>query len=136
MENMMNTALLGLLGPLFLWVFKKAAGKITDIIGNFLEKKTQSQYVGDTIKRLDETAMRVVKSVYQSYVSGLKNERKGRLTADEKNNAMNLALAKLKSYLGPKGLEEVKKIFNLKDGAIDRLLGDTIEASVFNAKKA
>ena len=119
---MINTILIGTLSasaPLILWLIKFFGTKLTDMLADFLKKKTNNDYIANVIRRIDDTALRIVKSVYQEYVAGLKKQ-KASLNKDERETALDMALEKLKSYLGPKGLEEIGDVFGFDIKALIR----------------
>lgn len=121
------------LGPLFLWLLKIAAQKLTDKLGDYVQQKTSNEQLGGFIKRVDDTALRVVKSVYMSYVDAIKKQG-GQLTPEEQQKAKQLAVEKLKSYLGAPGIEELANIFGYTQAEAEKYLDDHIEAAVYDAK--
>jgi hypothetical protein len=122
------------LGPLLLWLLKWGMSKLTTILGDYVEKKTSNETIVTFIKRVDVAAMRVVKSVYMTYVEAIKTDQGRTLTEEERQRAKGLALDKLKSYLGPAGLEELATIFGYTQAQRDKYLDDHIEAAVYDAK--
>ncbi len=120
-------------GPLVLWGIKYFGQKITNLLADYVQSKTQNESLVNIVKRTDEAAMRIVKSVYMTYVDAIK-KNSGALTDEEKAHAKNLAIDKLKSYLGSAGLEELANIFGYTQEQRDKYLGDQIEASVYDVK--
>ena len=102
-------------------------------MGDYVQQKTSNEQLGNFIKRTDDAALRIVKSVYQSYIDGIK-QKGGKLTPEEQQNAKNLAIDKLKPYLGAPGLEELSNIFGFSDHQRDKYLDEHIEAAVYDAK--
>lgn len=121
------------LGPLMLWLLKIACQKLSDKLGNYVQQKTNNEQLGAFIKRIDDTALRIVKSVYMTYIAALKKEG-GQLTPEEQQKAKQLAVNKLKSYLGAQGLEELANIFGYTQAEAEKYLDDHIEAAVYDAK--
>lgn len=121
------------LGPLFLWLLKIGTQKLTDKLANYVQQKTNNEQLGDFIKRIDDTALRIVKSVYMSYVEAIKKSG-SQLTAEDQQKAKQLAVEKLKSYLGAPGIEELANIFGYTQAEADKYLDDHIEAAVYDAK--
>ena len=78
--------------------------------------------------------MRVVKSVYMTYVEAIKDNNNGKLTDEEQKRAKALAIDKLKSYLGPTDIEELMGIFNFSANERDKYLSVHIESAVYDAK--
>ena len=126
--------LLVALGPLALWLLKHFSQKLTDMLSSYVQHKTNSEAAGTFIKRLDEAAMRIVKTVYMTYVEAIKKGSGGKLTDEEQRRAKSLALDKLKSYLGPAGLEELAQIFNFSMSEREKMLDDHIESAVYDIK--
>lgn len=131
--SIINTFLISL-APLFLWLFKRIAQNLSDKLGAFVEQKSKSQYWADTIKRVDDAAYRIVKSVYMTYVKTIKKQKGRSLNEDEKQRAKKMALAKLKSYLGAAGIKEIATIFAFDGFEAEKYLSDGIEAAVYDAK--
>ena len=132
MTTILNTVLIAL-GPLFLWLLKIVAQKLTDKLGDYVQQKTSSEQLGNFIKRVDDVSYKIVKSVYMTYVDAIK-QNGGNLTDEEKSKAKQLALDKLKSYLGPAGLGELSNIFSFSQTELDKYLDDHIEAAVYDVK--
>jgi hypothetical protein len=122
------------LGPLLLWLLKWGLSKLTGVLADYAEKKTSNETLVTFIKRVDDAAMRVVKSVYMTYVDAIKTKEGRALTEEEKQRAKNLALDKLKSYLGASGLDELATIFGYTQAERDKYLDEHIEAAVYDAK--
>ena len=132
MTTILNTVLIAL-GPLFLWLLKIVAQKLTDKLGDYVQQKTSSEQLGNFIKRVDDVSYKIVKSVYMTYVDAIK-QNGGNLTDEEKSKAKQLALDKLKSYLAPAGLGELSNIFSFSQTELDKYLDDHIEAAVYDVK--
>jgi hypothetical protein len=122
------------LAPLALWLLKHFGQKLTGMLADYLNRKTGNEILGNLIKRIDDSAMRVVKSVYMTYVEAIKKEGDGVLSPEQQLRAKKMALDKLKSYLGPTGLEELSKIFNFTESESDKFLGDHVESAVYDLK--
>lgn len=133
--TLINTLILAL-GPIGLWLIKHFGEKATDSFGNYLEAKTENNYLGEFIKRIDDSALRVVKSVYMSYVENIKKTEGRSLTPEEQEQAKSAALEKLKSYLGAAGLQEISTLLGLSSSQQDAYLNDEIEAAVYTLKHA
>ncbi|MEI6806741.1 MAG: hypothetical protein WCK49_09600 [Myxococcaceae bacterium] len=121
------------LGPLFLWLLKIGTQKLTDKLGDYVQQKTSNEQLGAFIKRIDDTALRIVKSVYMTYIDAIKKQS-GQLTPEEQQKAKQLAVDKLKSYLGASGIQELANIFGYTQAEADKYLDDHIEAAVYDAK--
>ena len=134
MATTIINGLLIALGPLFLWLLKWGLSKLTEVLADYTQKKTNNDTLVTFIKRVDDAAMRVVKSVYMTYVDAIKTKEGRALTEEEKQRAKDLALDKLKSYLGASGLDELATIFGYTQAERDKYLDEHIEAAVYDAK--
>ncbi len=110
--------ILGLLG-------KAAWAGVTWLVSK--TKTTKDDYIAGKLKGL---ASLVVQSTYQAYVSPLKAA--GEWTPDKHALAMASARQELRSYLGAKGLKEVKNAFG---GDLEGLLRSFLEAAVYSHKQ-
>ena len=134
---MWSTFFSGLLvacGPIFLLLLKFFGTKLMDMLGNWLEVKTKSESFGHFIKRIDDAAYKIVKTVYNTYIQAIQKKEGRKLTDAEKANAKKLAMDKLKSYLGPTGLKELLETWEMSDQEGDAYLEDQIEAAIYDAK--
>jgi len=114
----LGTVLIGLLG--------RALNKLF----NYLAEKSNLAFLG----RVDETMMAIVTDLYNTEVEALKAAAAdGKLTAEEKAMLKTKAVDSLKSWLGPKGVGELGKIFN---GSADAALAAHVEKAVTIAKNA
>ncbi len=121
-------------GPLCLWLLKYFGQKATDLIGNYVEQKTHNETIASAIKRVDDAALRIVKSVYMTYVDNIKMAQGRSLTQDERVKAKDMALDKLQSYLGSAGLSELTQIFGFTAQQSEKYLSDQIESAVYDIK--
>lgn len=96
----------------------------------WVKAKVKNESVEGVLMRLTTLAFTVVQEVQQTFVSNLTSP-----TPEQLKEARDKALAALKTYLGPKGLEELKKVLGLDgDTAVERLLITFIESAVHNLK--
>jgi len=133
----MSTFFTGLMvacGPIFLLLLKFFGTKLMDMLGNWLQVKTKSETFGHFVRRIDDVAFKVVKTVYNTYVQAIQKKEGRKLTAEEKKTAKELAVNKLKSYLGPTGLKELLETWEMSDQEGDAYLEDHIEAALYDAK--
>jgi hypothetical protein len=102
----------------------------------FLAEKVKIQKISSIIGRIDDLAIRVVGDVHQTYVKSIKaSNADGKLTEEEKELAKKMALDKLKSYLGPKGLGELQWLIT-GDETPGQFLASVIENILDKEKKA
>ena len=114
--------LLAVLGPL-----------VTGLFSKLILERIKSATWSRVVNQLMLSVWAVVDDVGQSYVKAMRKAKDPdspggtSLTAEEKAQAKALALNRLKSYLGKKGLDEVAKVIGLKT---DDQLGAVIEHAV------
>jgi hypothetical protein len=90
-----------------------------------------SVFLKGLLTRFGAAADMVVLEVEQVYVDRITAGRAdGKLTEFEANEARGLALAKLKSYIGGKGLELLAFVVGVSKSTIEDLRGTAVEASV------
>lgn len=113
-------ALAAALSSLIAWATKKLVA--------YLETKIGNDMVSGALKRMTEMAALVVRELQQTVVDRLKAD--GKWTADTASAVKRDALAKLKEYLGPKGLDMLKSALGVPTSTLDSLLASYIEAQV------
>lgn len=124
---------LEILSPILLSALTWAAAKLAE----FVRAKAQNEYLKGVLVRLDDAVFTAVKDMQQTVVSAIKEaSADGTITADEKKQIKDKALASVKSHLGTKGLVELAKILGLEGGALDGLLSSKIEAAVHDLRRA
>lgn len=101
-------------------------------LGDYVTSRIHNESVAACVRRLDDLALRVVKDVYQSYVAPLKDG--DAWDTNSQMRAKESALRAMRSYLGPKGLQELEKVFGL-DGSVNELLGTFVESAVHDNKR-
>lgn len=107
------------------------AAAFAAVTGYFLTK-IKNGWIKTRVQRLEHAVRTSVREVYQTYVSELKAANAdGKLTAEEKAKAKDLAVAKAKSYAGMKGLNILLWVFGLND----ELVGGLVEEEVYQAKQ-
>jgi hypothetical protein len=96
----------------------------------WVKAKVQNESVAGVLERLMTLAFTVVQEVQQTFVSNLTEP-----TTEQLAVARDKAVTSLKAYLGPKGIEELKKVLGLDgDTAVERLIITFIESAVHNLK--
>ncbi len=101
-----------------------ALAKLTAYLG----EKVKNEYWKGVVMRTDDAVMNAVKSVYQSFVSGLKDKEK--FTEEDKKAAKAMAVQAAKDMMGTKGMEEAAKVL----GMDDLKMSDKVEAAVADMK--
>jgi hypothetical protein len=114
------------LSPLVIALLGILAKKLVDLI----DARVKNESVKGILDRLDQTALAVVTEVQQTVVDNLDpNAPKDSLV-----KARDAALANLKTLLGPKGLEDIKKVLGFGDDSLDKILLMFIEKQVHGLK--
>ena len=130
MEDLLNTGLV-LFGDALLAALAVGAGFLT----KWIATKIKNERVAAIIGRVDDVVMKVVRSVFQSYVKEIKRGNEdGKLTKQEKMIARDSAISEAKSYLGLKGLNELRWLLAGTVGSVDDYIGTVVEAAVVHSK--
>ena len=123
-------------------LLRAAAPSIATLVGTLLStalgflirklhKKTKSDYLSELLYRLEDTIRSVTREMQQTVVDALKKRSAdGKLDVADALAIRNEALAKVKSYVGPKGLAELAKLLGLNEKLVDSYLITLIEANV------
>ena len=103
---------------------------------SFIRAKVQNELLEGALARLSTLAELVVRETYQAWVEAAKKSGGGKLSLEEATQAKAEALAKLKTYLGPKGLRALAYVagFAPEDEALHNYLSGAIEAAIADAK--
>ncbi len=91
------------------------------------------KYAYEIVDRVGELAYHVVREVWQVYVEELKAQ--GKFDKEAQAEAKKMAIVKLKSYLGPKGVEMLVWLFGYSDADLDAHLAGQIESAVLACKE-
>ena len=123
-------------------LLRAAAPSLATIVGSLLSvalgflikklhRKTKSEYLSDLIYRLEDTVRNVVRELQQTVVDGLKKRSAdGKLTAEDAAEIRSEALAKVKSYVGPKGLAELARLLGMNAALVDSYIVTLVESSI------
>ena len=77
----------------------------------WLKARTTNELAHGIISRLDEAIVEVVREMHQTAVAQLKEAAAdGKLSKSEAGKIRDTAIAKVRSYLGPKGVAELQRI--------------------------
>lgn len=96
--------------------------------GAWLAARTHNEKVQAVIATVDTLAARVVAETYQAYVAPIKAA--GTWNAVTAGVAKTSALASLKAYLGPKGINDVLSLLGGGTTPVDKILTTFLEAAV------
>jgi len=134
----MDTGSIGLkvleiLSPLLLAALTWAAAKLAQLI----RAKVQNEYLKGGLVRVDDAVFTAVKDLQQTVVEQIKAaSADGKITADEKKQIKDKALAAVKSHLGTKGLAEAASVLGLGGGALEGLLSSKVESAVHDLRRS
>jgi hypothetical protein len=99
-----------------------------------ITEKVKNTRLAGILERLGNFAFQVVGELNQTVVDVLKKD--GKWNKEEAEKVKQLALDKLKSYLGPEGIKEAMAILGIDNATLLALLGSMIETNVVSEKQA
>lgn len=100
----------------------------------WIAEKVKNARIAGVLERLGNFAFQVVAELNQTIVAQLKKD--GKWNAEEAAKVKQMAVDKLKSYLGAEGLKEAMTILGIDNATLLNLLGTMIEQSVMSEKQA
>ena len=100
----------------------------------WIAEKVKNARVAGVLERLGNFAFTVVAELNQTVVDQLKKD--GKWNAEEAAKVKQLALDKLKSYIGAAGLKEAMEILGLDNETLLKFLSTLIEQQVLSEKQA
>lgn len=129
------------LNNVWLVVLIAGGGVLTVVLGllglkyrAWIAEKVKNARLSGILERLGNFAFQVVSELNQTVVAQLKKD--GKWNAEEAAKVKQMALDKLKSYIGPEGLKEAMAILGIDNATLMNLLGTMIEQSVLSEKQA
>lgn len=123
--------LVALFGPIVLVLGAWMSVEVVRLI----RTRVRNQNVANALIRLEHAVGTAVGSVSQSYISELKKRSEdGRLSKEDAVIAQAMAIKEAKTYLGPRGLEELRGVIGTGDDALDKWITGLIEAKIAEAK--
>jgi hypothetical protein len=115
------------LSPVIIALLGLLAKKLIDLINARVKNETAQ----GILDRLDQTALAVVTQIQQTVVDDLDpNAPKESLI-----KARDAALANLKTLLGQKGIDDIKKVLGVSNDSLDQILVMFIEKRVHDLKQ-
>lgn len=99
-----------------------------------IAEKVKNVRLSGVLERLGNFAFQVVGELNQTVVDQLKKD--GKWNKEEAEKVKQMALDKLKSYIGPAGLAEAMAILGIDNATLLALLGSMIETNVTSEKQA
>jgi hypothetical protein len=119
------------LSPLLL----AALGWLSLQVAAFINTHVRNERLRGVLARVDDAVLVAVREIEQLYVSRLKNaSADGELTAEERKDAKDAAVAAARSYLGARGLVELGKVLGIPLDDVDRVVSARVEAAVYNLR--
>lgn len=114
---------------------------LSKLLVNLIGQKIKNEEVKGILQRLDAISFDVIKELMQVSVDAAKKKAdEGGLPKEVAEAAGKAALDKIKSYLGPDGLEKLKAVLGFNtdpataDAKLDAFLTTKIEATVHSVK--
>lgn len=129
MEDFMKQAL-DALAPLLLALLSLLAA----LAARWMNAHVSNLYLRGALLRLDDAVLAIVQELAQTTVADIRDAvgNDGKLTEEEIVEIKSTALERLKEYLGKKGLDELKRVFD--GAALERIMAAKIEAAVLSTK--
>lgn len=113
-----------------------AFGYLGRLLSVYIDKRIKNQALANVLIRVNDAVVTAVKCTEQQVVKKLKDaSADGVITDDEKKEIKLAAFGSIVKYLGEQGIEEAKKVFNLDDAGVHKMLNDKVEAAVLDVKK-
>jgi hypothetical protein len=114
------------LSPVIIALLGLLAKRLLDLI----DARVKNETIKGILERLDQTALTVVTEVQQTIVDNLDPNA----PRDSLLKARDAAVANLKTLLGKKGLDDIKKVLGLPDDGLDKILITFVESKVHELK--
>lgn len=122
---------LQVVAPVLMAALAWAAAKLAALI----RSKVANEYLRGALVRLDDAVLTAVKELQQTVVAEVKAaSADGKIDDVERQRIKEVALANVKSYLGPKGLAVLAELLGLSGDTLERYLGSRIEAAVHDLR--
>ena len=128
------TALLAALVPVVAVVLKMAG----TALANWLKAKIDNATAEGILVRLNDAAFSAVGSTWQTMGEAMKAAAAdGKFTPEEKAQLKAIAIAEVKSVLGPKGLATLLEVLGLKsESDADKVISAKDEQAIYRTKQA
>jgi hypothetical protein len=122
---------LQVVAPVLMAALTWAAAKLAALI----RSKVDNEYLRGALVRLDDAVFTAVKELQQTVVAEVKAaSADGKIDDAERTRIKDVAIANVKSYLGPKGLGVLAELLGLSGGTLEQFLGSRIEAAVHDLR--
>lgn len=109
-----------------------ALGWLAIRYASWIKEKIKSVRIEGILLRLGDAAFKVVRELQQTVVDKLKADEKW--DGDEAKKVKKAAIAKLKEYIGPKGVQEAFDVLGIDMPGLEKIIGTFIEAEVHDLK--
>jgi hypothetical protein len=114
-----------------------ATAFLVSVLSAHVFRKIRSDWARGVISRATDEVVDVVKSVFQSYVEGIKAGRAtGGLSQDEKVEARNRAWREFSSNLGTKGLKRLARVIGIDVEDVGTWFDSKAETAIAVSKEA
>lgn len=106
------------------------------MLARWLAGRTRNEALLALIAQVQDAVGGAVRETQQTFVAALKEARSdGKLTDEEKKQALDAALATAKKVLGEKGLAALRSATGASAEEVDKLLKARIEAAVHDLRR-
>ena len=119
--------------PYILTILAAAMSWASVMVVQFIRTKVKNEQAAAILGRLNTETCTAAQEVWQTYVAAIKEASEdGKLTPEERRQALDEAVKKAKSYLGPKGLETLEKVIGPED--LTAYIVSRIESAIAKGK--
>lgn len=109
-----------------------ALGWLAVRYASWIKEKVKNSRVEGILLRLGEAVFKVVRELQQTVVD--KAKASDEWNEEKAKEVKAAAIAKLKEYLGPKGIAEAMAVLGLDMPGLEKLLGTMIESDVYDLR--
>jgi len=113
-----------------------ALGWVATRLAQLINARIRSEETRGVLLRVEQVVFGAVREVQQTLVDDIKAQSPdGRLRAFDRTRVKEVALATVRSELGPRGLDELSRVLGTAPEAIDQVLSTRIEAAVHEMRR-
>lgn len=109
-----------------------ALGWLAVRYASWIKEKIKNARIEGILLRLGDAVFKVVRELQQTVVDKAKTD--GEWNKEKAEEVKKAAIAKLKEYLGPKGIAEAMAVLGLDMPGLEKLLSTMIESDVFDLR--
>jgi len=101
-------------------------------LNQYIAAKVKNEKMQGMLSRLNDVAVDAVKEVEQTFMGALEKP-----TKEDMTKAKDMALASIKTHMGQRGLNEMKKVMGIaNEGDLEKMLLSLLESRVLDLKMA